>query len=586
VHRQPIYVSLVVFFVQVVILLAVFECGRRNETVASVFDRRRLVTPDRCPPPLRQKRGCCNGWLGFEWWRVKLSDEEYKKASLEEFETIRRRSKPVDDDPMTDEFLREAEQQCYRESPFYDPLNEVGEEGTAVVKTEQQNDAGKLSIVESSDSRVDNDPTLVSQRPDSPKNVSRKRGSLFPPLMARSKSNQTGTTSPGSQRSVTTWIGRNVPGTNSSVPARSVRFDDGGCLERRRSTRGDDVILLRSSASERLARLRYAKDEDESHDWDVRICTTTWRFFKHRVLMMDRTGGAVTTSQTDNNKKKYVVADVANNKVTRRPLTKEQQELLRCVGLDAFMTLQFLDFGARVSFWPSLLSVVTLIPVYRTAFGSAQLGFFSVTVLSLADDSWRFGLVGFFAFLQYLFILRQIWILWEMFLPLRYDFLENGDFNTDKYKEQYRKTCVVEDIPTTHRHDQALYMFFDAVFPGYIKRAEVLLNTENLRSLLLDRSDHIKMFEEGYARKVHVRANYLRAFADYNKLSSIGKIVKSKPSFPKEPKITVHRELHRRHGLENRFFTSKDYIVRDAKTYRKLDWHHEYVDFDFKWSCL
>lgn len=99
--------------------------------MASVFDRRRLVVPERCPPPLRRKRGFCNGWLGFEWWRLKLSNEQYRRESLEQYEKLEKAgitSREKFDDSEEDDMLRDAEQQCHEESLFFDPTSDDGDE--------------------------------------------------------------------------------------------------------------------------------------------------------------------------------------------------------------------------------------------------------------------------------------------------------------------------------------------------------------------------------------------------------------------------------------------------------------------------
>lgn len=56
---------------------------------------------------------------------------------------------------------------------------------------------------------------------------------------------------------------------------------------------------------------------------------------------------------------------IVSDKVTR-PLSVADQELLRCVGLDAYVMLRFLRFGFDVTFYPFLVACVMLIPTYYT----------------------------------------------------------------------------------------------------------------------------------------------------------------------------------------------------------------------------
>ena len=277
-----------------------------------------------------------------------------------------------------------------------------------------------------------------------------------------------------------------------------------------------DLSSDHSKSSQRRRRyLRgYSMSSTTSSDGFSRLSATgasVTNYVKTHVLMInDHSDAADDDSLGDGN---FIA-----NKVTRRKLTPEEKEQLRCIGLDAFMTLRFLKFGFDVFFWPMLLSIFTLIPVYKTAaFQADVVGFFSTTIISLVfnDEYWRYWIVMAFAALHFCYILRRLWIEWEVFLPLRYDFLENGDFEKERYKEQYRKTCLVEFIPKEYKQDKSLHEFFDSISPGEIERAEVLLNTEYLRSLIKEKMKHIVAYEDVYAKKVHLHANYLRTLRTY-----------------------------------------------------------------------
>jgi hypothetical protein len=238
------------------------------------------------------------------------------------------------------------------------------------------------------------------------------------------------------------------------------------------------------------------------------------------------------------------------------------------------MTLRFLRFGFDVAIWPFLLSLITLIPVFQTSSDSD--GFFSTTVLSLNEGSARHWIVVFSAYFQFCYVLRRLWIEWELFLPLRSDFLENGDFEKGKYQEQFKKTCIVEYITRSHRRDKEIYGYFNSLFPGQVRRAEVLLNREPLRSLIRKRLKHITCFEDAYAKKVHQRANYLREL-ETAKEGGIARRYyrgKSTPRAPGETMITVVHKVHRE-DTGNAFFRSKTYMVSDSRTYETLVWHHQ-----------
>ena len=256
------------------------------------------------------------------------------------------------------------------------------------------------------------------------------------------------------------------------------------------STRTADVTMG-TEESARLARLRYDQGAENKVTWDIDCLTCIAAFIRRRVLMLhnNHDNGAKTDGNEDEddagrngrrvrreNSMSRVQQDFLAQKVHRRPLSMEQQEMLRCIGLDAFMTLRFLEFGFDVSFWPFLFSLITLVPTFVTG-DNDQVGYYRSTALNLPLESERHWAVVVFGIFHFIYILRRIWIEWEIFLPLRYDFLENGDFDKSKHQDQYRHTCLVEYVPRSHKHDQDVFKFFDAIFPGQVKRAEVLLNT-------------------------------------------------------------------------------------------------------------
>jgi len=548
--RQPIYVALAVLVAQAVLFVSIFEWGRRNKLVASVFDRRRLVMPDRCPPPLPMRY--------FAWWSFQINANEWQNEKLLEEDIVSSSRNSLDP------FVCQAEQECYEESPFFDPN---------VCLTESTDE-----VVECETTEEEKDELELSAHDDNIQNIKHRRRKLTSnnnkTSMGRHTSDGTEETAIRSSSSSGSpaRIRRNVSQSSLASKLRERERSPFTPRRRRRNRSGS------RTQAERLAQLRFAPSADETQDWLSRslsrACRMAWAFVKKYVLLIreefdDEEG----ESSTPHEEMEGTCDEVAAHKVTRRPLTKKQQELLRCVGVDAFMTLRFLDFGFRVSFWPLLLSIPTLMPLYRTGKGSAQIGFYSMTILSLAKDSWRSWVVGIFAFVQYLYILRQIWIEWEIFLPLRFDFLEHGDFSSDPYQDQYRKTCLVEHIPSSQRRDSTLFAFFDAVFPDQIKRAEVLLNTERLRSLLSERQHHVTEYENGYARKVHKRAKYLRNLSAYNNLGAIQKHMATIPRRPKEPQITVDTKDLRGGGAV--FFSPHEHTVRHSITVPKLQWHHE-----------
>ena len=418
------------------------------------------------------------------------------------------------------------------------------------------------------DAETDETPPTVSTTKDSQLNcVSADDITLSPPA------------SPRSMRSVQrlrNFINRGESDYNSAQRSvREVPSLVGGTVDSRRVRFGSEHdVMVGSEEAERLAKFRFEQSSDYP-DWDQRYFRSIMRFIKSRILMLQKRDddSRVLASQQEGKQHQFVA-----QKVLRRPLTNEQRELLRCIGLDSFVTLQFIRLRIDISFWPLLLSAITLVPIFKTGNRHGE-GFFSTTVLNLDDGSARHWAVVIFGYIQYAYILRRLWIEWELFLPLRFDFLENGDFQKQKYQQQYRKTCIVEYIPRSHRHDEQLYAFFDAIFPGQVKRAEVLLNTEYFRSLIEERQRHIVAYENVYARKVHRRAEYLRdvqAVDNGNILKRCFGCILRTPQKPEDPKITVNHRIEPE-NLGNAFITVRTKFVREARTYNALEWHHQNI---------
>jgi len=357
----------------------------------------------------------------------------------------------------------------------------------------------------------------------------------------------------------------------SDESSRRVRFGsvDATRQDNNRSRlRLDTDVTIGSRESIRLAKLRFAED-DVKNDWDKKAIRKASKFMRTRILMLRDEEEEEETKHEDMQKK------FISRQIMRRPLTVEDQEILRCIGLDAFMVLRFLKLAFDVFLWPLLLSVVSLLPLYLTGENNA-IGFYGTTIIALTSHTGKYWLIVAFEYLHFCYILRHLWIEWELFMPLRYDFLEHGDFEKEKYKEQYRMTCLVEYVPASHKSDEIFLQFFDTLFPGQVKRAEVLLNTEELRRLIRERLGHITAYENVYARMVHERADYLRDLKIYEENGKVQRCcrgVVTKPREPTEPKKIVIHKIDRT-DMGNILMQPQTRKVKDPRTCFAREYHH------------
>eukprot|EP00934_Nitzschia_sp_Nitz4_P002789 Nitzschia sp. Nitz4//scaffold387_size12074//3359//7349//NITZ4_009001-RA/size12074-augustus-gene-0.7-mRNA-1//1//CDS//3329549970//2779//frame0 len=707
----PLATSILLSLTQLAVFLLIFECSRRSKHVADVYDRRRVLWPDRVPPPLMQHRGCLGGYLGFEWYRVQCANPEYTEMAKAEYQKrlLSGSVKWVDpnahrNDPKKrisltslstgmqkrrtkenakNRFLVEAEKMCQEEEPFYvpdstDSLDFGVEQGSEMIEfnynsddhddnanfrpplsSEPDESEASFAVSFSADSMndtfadktpvefndilgkvgVDDDPHLeydefVSQLASVEKGeripTSIDNGNLrspekvsptFDPKVAvRETIVETSNELPDDDGSDHTAPAANVDSSQRGIPApakleRHVSYatsdseseKGSGVIPsssqrgrrtgiRRRPGRSNpsrkksgQALLdlstslhgkisstikpamnhLKSDFTNHLSRIR--RYTAEVSEWDTTTVTSfssrLTKYVKKRVLK-------VTEGQDEEEEStpssKHQSASLMKH-TTRRPLSQEQAELLRCIGLDSFITLQFLDFGFEVAVWPFLVAVVLLLPAYATG-GGTQVGYFTLTVsnISNGDDVGKLWLVVIFGYVQILYILRRLWVEWEIFLPLRNDFLEQGDFCTTKYKDQYRRTCLVEFVPRSHRDDKALYELFNALFPGEVHRTEILLNTENIRRMNLERVQHLEDYENAYAKRVSKMAQYLERLDAYNRGER-----RIEPKKPPLPRIIV-KEMVEGRDFGNAFVHSTK-KVKDARTYLALQYYYREV---------
>ena len=178
----------------------------------------------------------------------------------------------------------------------------------------------------------------------------------------------------------------------------------------------------------------------------------------------------------------------------RAALDIDQEELLRCVGLDSYMFLRFLRLGARLCGLGTCLAVI-LIPVYATGdnTGNATLQFNQLTLARVETGSHRLwaAVAAWFIFVG--FTLHSFWTEWKLYSKNRYAFLARGDIDMEP---EYRYAVRVEQIPSKYRTDQALYDYFDRLFPNQVQQATVFVETPELNKLMQERQEHIEQLEK------------------------------------------------------------------------------------------
>ena len=109
--------------------------------------------------------------------------------------------------------------------------------------------------------------------------------------------------------------------------------------------------------------------------------------------------------------------DAAHVAQPGRDLTAVDAELLRCAGLDTFLLIRLARFGFDVTCYPFLFSCVAILPIYWTSpnkAGAVDDGYLSTTINRVEDGSYKLVLIMVFQAFLYTYILRRLWIEWEV----------------------------------------------------------------------------------------------------------------------------------------------------------------------------
>ena len=238
--------------------------------------------------------------------------------------------------------------------------------------------------------------------------------------------------------------------------------------------------------------------------------------------------------------------DAAHVDQPGRDLTAVDAELLRCAGLDTFLLIRLARFGFDVTCYPFLFSCVAILPIYWTSpnkAGAVDDGYLSTTINRVEDGSYKLVLVMVFQAFLYTYILRRLWIEWEVsyhinftsaglssilihslqvFIKLRHEFLIDGDTSFDRrpsYMRKFRNSVMVECVPPSHRSDKSLRQVFESLFPGQIQHAEMLIDTTKLERILAERQKLINKCDS-----VDARYKYMQWYDEKNQ--------KEKPTEP------------------------------------------------------
>jgi hypothetical protein len=150
-------------------------------------------------------------------------------------------------------------------------------------------------------------------------------------------------------------------------------------------------------------------------------------------------------------------------------------------GMDGYFFLRYIRMNLRICAVTSFWAMLILVPLYATgANQNGEEGWYHVSVANVTKGSWRMWVPSIFAYLFSGFIFFVMKQEYRHFLELRMDFLARGSSHVHP---QHHYSLLVENIPHDLRSEQALYDYFDKLFPGKIHSASVLLNLPDLEAV-------------------------------------------------------------------------------------------------------
>ena len=141
-----------------------------------------------------------------------------------------------------------------------------------------------------------------------------------------------------------------------------------------------------------------------------------------------------------------------------------EDDLLKMIGLDAYMLMRYLNVCFRSSVFLSFFGVVVLVPVYATA-GGTSIAWNKYTMANIknsanATELWVPAIFAYVFAAYYCYLMHAEY---KNFMEKRLKYLVEGDPNTPT---QTYYTIMAEHIPSDLRTAEQLYGFFDSVFPG------------------------------------------------------------------------------------------------------------------------
>ena len=181
---------------------------------------------------------------------------------------------------------------------------------------------------------------------------------------------------------------------------------------------------------------------------------------------------------------------------------KNEEELIKYMGVDAFMFLRFMRLCLSFLIKVSLLSVIVLVPIYSTG-KNKQPGLDQFSIGNLDFKSTKLWAPCFIIYLISYFFLGMLADEYKNFVEVRKTFVAHREANSGPINSSAIKqhSVMVENIPEKYQNDAALHAFFEKLFPGQVINAVVTQDLGELEGILEKREVVLFKLEAAIARR-------------------------------------------------------------------------------------
>jgi hypothetical protein len=170
-----------------------------------------------------------------------------------------------------------------------------------------------------------------------------------------------------------------------------------------------------------------------------------------------------------------------------------EMDVLRMVGLDAYMLLRFHVVCYKLALFLSFWGMLVLIPLYSSANSNPRWDRYTLSNVLHGDENahYRLWAAAIFGYVFAAYFMQLLYAEYNNFSVRRLQYLVQADPDSphgdpDTPPQKYF-TVMIERIPGHLRSAAALYKFFDKLFPGEVYNVEIALDLSDLNKLCTER---------------------------------------------------------------------------------------------------